>query len=90
MAPAGRSMSIVDLTVGGELNKLASNIAFARNAAGVHYRSDGVDGLLAGEQQAIALLQDYSGALNENFDGFSLTKFDGTRILIRNGIVTTV
>src|SRR5262249_446464 len=27
------------LTVGGELNKLASNIALGRDAAGVHYRS---------------------------------------------------
>src|SRR5215831_7326950 len=33
------------LTVGGELNKLASNIAMGRDAAGVHYRSDGVEGI---------------------------------------------
>ncbi|MEE4298197.1 MAG: vanadium-dependent haloperoxidase [Pseudomonadales bacterium] len=76
-----------DLTVGGELNKLASNVAIGRNAAGVHYRSDGVDGLLVGEQQAIVLLQEYSAATNEDFDGFSLTKFDGTPILIRDGRV---
>ncbi len=75
------------LTVGGELNKLASNISLGRDAAGVHYRSDGVDGMLVGEQQAISLLQDYSVALNEDFGGFSLTKFDGTRILIRGGNV---
>ncbi len=79
-----------DLTVGGELNKLGSNIAIARNAAGVHYRSDGVDGMLVGEQQAIALLQDYSSAVNENFAGFSLTKFDATPILIRDGKVYKV
>jgi hypothetical protein len=29
------------LTVGGELDKLAANIAFARNIAGVHWRTDG-------------------------------------------------
>lgn len=76
-----------DLTVGGELDKLASNVAIGRDAAGVHYRSDGVDGLLVGEQQAIALLQEYSAAINEDFDGFQLTKFDGTPILIRDGRV---
>src|SRR5262245_28678025 len=32
------------LTVGGELNKLASNIALGRNTTGLHYRSDGVPG----------------------------------------------
>ncbi|MEM7218776.1 MAG: vanadium-dependent haloperoxidase [Pseudomonadota bacterium] len=75
-----------DLTVGGELNKLANNIAIGRDAAGVHYRQDGIYGLDTGEQQAIALLQDYSRTLNEgNFDGFTLTKFDGQKIRIRNG-----
>lgn len=77
-------------TLGDECNKLASNIALGRDAAGVHYRSDGVDGLEAGEQQAIGLLQDNSRALNEDFGGFRLTKFDGTRILIRDGVVRPV
>lgn len=75
------------LTVGGELNKLAANITLGRDAAGVHYRSDGVDGMAVGEQQAIGLLRDYSITLNEQFDGFQLTKFDGTSIVIRNGQV---
>ena len=79
-----------DLTIGGELNKLASNISLGRDAAGVHYRSDGIDGLLVGEQQAIALLQDSSVALNEDFSGFTLTKFDGTKIRILEGRVETV
>lgn len=73
------------LTVGGELNKLANNIALGRDWAGVHYRSDGVDGLLVGEQQAIGLLLDYSLTYTETFDGFTLTRFDGTSIQIVNG-----
>ncbi len=75
------------LTIGGEINKLANNIALGRDWAGVHYRSDGVDGLLVGEQQAIGLLQDYSRTYNEDFDGFQLTTFDGSSILIRDGRV---
>ena len=74
-----------NLTIGDEINKLASNIALGRDWAGVHYRSDGVDGLLVGEQQAIGLLQDYSRTYREQFDGFNLTKFDGTSIVINGG-----
>jgi len=77
----------VDLTLGGEINKLASNIPLARDAAGVHYRSDGSQGLFAGEQQAIGILQDYSKTYNESFAGFTLTRFDGTAIAIVNGEV---
>lgn len=74
-----------DLTLGGEINKLANNIALGRDWAGVHYRSDGVDGLLVGEQQAIGLLQDYSRTYNEHFGGFTFTKFDGQQITISRG-----
>ncbi len=75
------------LTLGGELNKLANNVALGRDAAGVHYRSDGEDGLLVGEQQAVVLLQESTLALNEVFDGFRLTRFDGSRIRIVGGEV---
>jgi hypothetical protein len=74
------------LKIGNELNKLAANVALGRDAAGVHYRQDGHQGLRCGEQQAIALLQDQSRTLNEeDFEGFTLTRFDGVRILIRDG-----
>jgi len=52
-----------------------------RNAAGVHYRSDG-EGLRLGESVAIGILQDYRKTYNEDFSGFSFTKFDGTTIII--------
>jgi hypothetical protein len=71
-----------DLTVGGELNKLAANIALGRGAAGVHYRSDSIDGLELGEAVAISVLSDFRRTYNEDFKGFSLTKFDGTTITI--------
>ena len=37
------------LTVGGELNKLAFNMAFGRDTAGVHFRRDEIEGITLGE-----------------------------------------
>jgi hypothetical protein len=71
-----------DLTVGGELNKLASNVAIGRNIAGVHWRSDATESLKLGEEVAIRYLKEERACLNEHFDGFSLTKFDGTTIIV--------
>lgn len=70
------------LTVGGELNKLAANVALGRDFAGIHWRSDGIEGIKLGEAVAISILQDYRDTYNEDFDGFSFTRFDGTRIAI--------
>lgn len=71
-----------DLTVGGELNKLASNIALGRDTAGVHWRSDGVEGLKLGEAVAIGLLTDLRATCTEEFGGFSLTTFDGSTVTV--------
>lgn len=71
-----------DLTVGGELNKIASNVAVGRNIAGVHWRSDANESLKLGEQIAIGILRDQRTCYNEVFNGFSLTKFDGTTITV--------
>jgi hypothetical protein len=70
------------LTVGGELNKLAANIALGRNIAGVHWRSDASESLLLGEAVALSILQDQRNTYNENFGGFTFTKFDGTRVTV--------
>lgn len=70
------------LTVGGEINKLASNICLGRDHAGVHYRSDGVEGMILGEKVALALLEDEGFTRNIPFDGFTVTKFDGTQVTI--------
>ena len=68
------------LTVGGELNKLAANNSFGRNIGGVHWRTDAVDSIRLGEAIAISFLNDMAGCFNESFNGFTLTKFDGTQI----------
>jgi membrane-associated phospholipid phosphatase len=69
-----------ELTVGGELDKLAENIAIGRNFAGVHWRSDGIEGLLLGEAYALGYLEEMKVTANEFFTGFSITRFDGTRV----------
>ncbi len=71
-----------NLTIGGELNKLASNVALARNVTGVHWRSDATESLKLGEELAISILRDQAGCYMEQFNGFSLTKFDGTTITV--------
>ena len=71
-----------DLTVGGELNKTASNVALGRNTAGVHWRSDATESMKLGEAIAIGILKDQRSCYNEVFNGFSLTKFDGTTIVV--------
>ena len=76
-----------DLTLGNEINKLANNVSIGRDAAGVHYRTDGIDGVAAGEQVAIDMLRDYSTVFAEAADGFELTRFDGQTILITDGDV---
>jgi membrane-associated phospholipid phosphatase len=70
------------LTVGGELDKLAANISIGRNIAGVHYWSDGIEGMRLGEKVGLAFLADIRSTYPESFGGFTLTKFDGQTITI--------
>ena len=71
-----------NLTVGGELNKIASNVANGRNIAGVHWRSDANASLKLGESIAVSIMREQKSCYNEVFNGFSLTKFDGTTITV--------
>lgn len=72
----------LELTLGGEINKLASNVAIGRDAAGLHWRSDSIEGLKLGETVAISLMNDMKGCFNERFDGFLVVKFDGSSIIV--------
>ncbi len=69
------------LTVLGELNKVASNVANGRNGAGVHWRTDAVNSLRLGEEIALGILEEQKLTYNEDVS-MSLTKFDGSRITI--------
>ncbi|MDV2581502.1 vanadium-dependent haloperoxidase [Alkalibacillus haloalkaliphilus] len=70
------------LTVSGELNKLASNIALGRDAAGVHWRTDSIEGIKLGEQVALNILKDYKETFNEQFSYFKITLYDGKTVTI--------
>jgi len=70
------------LTVGGELNKLATNLGQGRNWAGIHWRSDAAASLPQAEEVAIALLRDERFTYAEAFEGFKFTRFDGTTVTI--------
>lgn len=70
------------LTLGGELNKLACNIALGRDTAGIHWRSDGEYGLILGQNIAITILQDFKYTYHEKFSGFEFTTFEGKKVKI--------
>ncbi len=70
------------ITVGGEINKVAANIALGRNHAAVHWRSDYEDSLTLGEAIAISVLRDQRPCYNETFQGLTFTKFDGTVVRV--------
>lgn len=69
------------LTVGGELNKLAANVAIGRNMGGVHWRSDYTESVKLGEALAIGILREQKPLTNEDAT-FTLSRFDGTSIRI--------
>jgi len=69
------------LTVGGEIDKLAANIATGRNMAGVHYRSDFLASVRLGEALAIEVLRRQKSWFAETHS-YTLTRFDGQAITI--------
>jgi len=75
------------LSVEGELNKLASNVAMGRSMGGVHWRSDNTRSLRLGEAVAVEILRKRTLEYAETAS-FSLRSFDGRRIAIARGVVT--
>lgn len=71
----------LDLTVGGELNKLAANVAIGRNGAGIHYRSEYLESIRLGESVALSVLEEQKLTYNEPVT-LTVTKFDGTSVSI--------
>jgi len=73
------------LTIEGELNKLASNIATGRDIAGVHWRSDAYQSLRLGQKIAVSILQEQTTLHNETKPSYIFRGFDGERIVVRDG-----
>jgi hypothetical protein len=72
------------LTVNGELNKLAHNVSFGHGIlSGIHWRSDSDSSMILGEAVAISILQDKAQTFNEKFT-IHFTKLDGTTATISN------
>jgi membrane-associated phospholipid phosphatase len=73
-------------TVGSELNKLAANIAMGRNFAGIHWRSDALQGLLLGESIAKAWLKTERARSIEGqqnwLQAFEFTNFSGEKVRV--------
>ena len=69
------------LTVEGELNKIAANIATGRDWAGVHYYTDYSESFQMGERIAVGLLQEQKLTYGENFS-LTVPLFDGTTMRI--------
>ena len=78
------------LTIEGELNKLASNVAMGRSAGGVHWRTDNTRSLVLGEALAAEILADITTDANE-FPSFEFRTFarriDGEpkKVVIKQG-----
>jgi hypothetical protein len=72
------------LTVNGELNKLADNISFGHGIhAGIHWRSDTDTSIQFGEAVALRMLRDRAKTYNEKFT-VTIEKVDGTSATISN------
>ena len=70
------------MTVGGELNKLAANVALGRSMGGVHWRSDNTRSLRLGEQVATIMLKRILPTYAERPLSLSYGNFDGNAVTI--------
>nr|BDS00572.1 vanadium-dependent bromoperoxidase 1 [Laurencia saitoi] len=71
------------LSVGGELNKLCSNVSVGRDWAGVHWRSDYTESIKLGEEVALGLLREQANIYVEKFS-MTVPLFDGGVEVISN------
>jgi hypothetical protein len=73
------------MTVGGELNKLACNVAMGRSMGGVHWRSDNTRSMRIGEKIAIEILRKRTLEYVEKPVSFTFRSFDRKMIHITQG-----
>ena len=92
MVPSSDGLSLLpytfgdagQITVNGELNKIANNVSFAHGIlAGIHWRTDTSSSIQLGEAVAIGMLQDRAQTYAEPFT-VNITKIDGSLATISN------
>ncbi|MGY3616068.1 vanadium-dependent haloperoxidase [Bradyrhizobium sp. USDA 10063] len=76
------------LTIGGELDKVASNIAIGRNMAGVHWRTDYSQSVLLGQRIATSILYHLRRDFHERPWRFSYLSFGGKVVEVGQDKVT--
>ncbi len=76
------------ITVGGELNKIASNVAMGRSMGGVHWRSDNTRSLRLGERVAMEILRRRTLEYAERPLSFTFRSFDGVFTTISEGQIS--
>ncbi len=76
-----KKVSITNLTIQGELDKLAANIAIGRDFAGVHFYTDYYESLRMGERIAIGMLQEQMLTYREPLS-MRLRSFDGDHLML--------
>ena len=76
------------MTVGGELNKIAANVAMGRSMGGVHWRTDNTRSLRLGERIATIMLKRQSTDYAETPFCLSYRSFDGALVTVEKGHVT--
>ncbi len=73
-----------DMTINGELHKLAHNISFGHGIlGGIHWRSDTDESIILGEKVAISVLEKLVGDYAESIS-VSILKTDGAKCTIAN------
>jgi hypothetical protein len=73
-----------NLTLAGELHKLAHNVSFGHGIhAGIHWRTDTDSSILLGEAVALRFLQDLACTYREPV-AVKLTTINGTQVTITN------
>jgi len=70
-----------NMTINGELNKLAANISIGRNMAGVHFYTDYYESLRMGERVATGILIEQMKQYNEPVE-MDFESFDGDHVHI--------
>ena len=72
-----------ELSIGGELNKLASNVAMGRSMGGVHFRTDNMRSMRMGEELAAVMVANQLSHFREARDvKLTFTSFSGDKITI--------